>query len=1192
MRDDSAARVSLRGTSLVEAGAGTGKTYKIVELYVRFLLERRLRVPEILVVTYTVAATAELRGRIRRQLAELAESLESVDDRRCIQEALHAFDQAAIFTIHGFCQRALQEHAFESGRGFEAELVSDDGPLLAEVAQDFWSRELYAAPRFQVEYATSSSARMRPRRLASLAAQFAARPDAELRPPRSDPPPDLVRLEKEWQAAFGRVAPAWAADGEEVLELLAEAAESGVLNKRSYSPEKVRGSWRAAMDEEMRVGRPGMARRFTAFRRLAKSGLVVNKDRVAPDHSFLETCQQLVEADTAVEQGLEQWAANFRHDFVAYASAELASRKQEREILFFDDLLHGLRDALVGARGERFAEAIRRRHPVALIDEFQDTDPVQYEIFQRVWHGGSEQALVLIGDPKQAIYAFRGADILAYLEARTDAGEAVHPLSCNWRADPALVDALNAVFGSSSDPFASEAIPYPDAQAREGAKDVLTGERIQSGLRILWQSPPAGQTEIARARDGGDLSAGVAAEVAGLLSSEHSIDGRRLVAGDIAILTRTNRQARRLQECLRAHAVVAVLQSEESVFATGEASELERVMRAMAEPENPVRVRSALATALLVREAGDLLALTLDEGGTEWDEWLLTFQECRRTWVERGFIQALRMLWMRRDVSARLLERADGERRVTNLLHLAELLQHTAVESRLGPQALLQWLVRRRREAEDDDATLAEDAQLRLESDAEAVQLVTVHRSKGLQYPVTICPFLWAGCRLWPGDPFTRFHDPTSGALVLDAARSEESRPHAIREMHEESLRLLYVALTRAEHHCSVVWGCFEDAGNSPLAHVLHPVAPGEPRPGERGDASRLKNRPKEVLQADLDRLVRRAPGRLVVEPWDPGTLPREGESVRADSRSPERELEHARERRTFPGTRRISSFSGLIATAPETEGGHDYDAVSSETPSALAGLDEVSERIALADFPAGAMPGILIHEIFEKVDFAELDELSTQVADALSRRGFAASWREPLSRALRDVLAVPLDVAKPMSHLGALSRADRIDEMEFMLPVSASRGGLTAQALGRAFADHATTPWVRSYAERARALGFATLAGHLRGFIDLVARHDGSFAVVDYKSNRLGPLTADYAPEALEAEMVEHDYVLQYHLYLVALHRYLTLRMPGYDYDVHVAGARYLFVRGMSEANPPGWGIVSERPPRALIEALSEALE
>lgn len=1194
-----AQQVALEGTSLVEAGAGTGKTYTIVELYVRFLLERRLRVPQILVVTYTVAATAELRGRVRRRLVALAGSLAPGADLECVEEALRSFDQAAIFTIHGFCQRALQEHAFESGRSFDCELVSDQRALLEEVAQDFWARQLYAAPRFLVEYASSSASRARPSRLAELADRIASRPDIELRPPRR-PAPDLQVLEKEWRRAFEPVARAWQADGPDVLEMLATGAEEGHLHRGRYRPETVRVRWHIALDEELRGGRPGIGRRFSSFPLLGTSGMVPKKGHAPPVHPFFDLCDELVRADADLEKALGDWVASFRHDFVAYARAELARRKDEREILFFDDLLQGLRDALVQEGGERVAEAIRRRHPVALIDEFQDTDPIQYEIFRRVWHARRENALVLIGDPKQAIYAFRGADVQAYLDARSDAGGEVHGLRRNRRADPALVAAINALFASPPVPFARPEIPYHPAEAREGARDALTGERIRSGLRILWTSPPEGEGEVPTARDGGDLSHHVAGEVARLLGTEHLLGGRRLRARDIAVLTRTNRQARSVQAALRQYGVVGVLQSEESVFATDEASELERVMRAMAEPENPSRLRAALATTLLGRDAGDLLAVLADEEGALWDGWVLSLRDCRQIWVERSFVQALRRLWVERDVSARLLARPDGERRVTNLLHLGELLHRASVENRLGPQALLYWFARRRREAEGMSSTLAEDAQLRLESDAEAVQLLTVHRSKGLQYPVTICPFLWDGSLL-RNDSFLRFHDPVSGELVLDAESAGEGKPQALKEAHEESLRLLYVALTRAKHHCSIVWGRFKNAGTSPLAHLLHPPAPGEPVPGQskKNPASRLKDRSEAELRDDIDRVVRAAAGSIVVEAWEPDAVPVPEVPAVLREVSPAN-LASASAGRRFPNLWRLSSFSGLVSGAPEADAAEvarDYDARMGDSSEPAETASEASDRIVLADFPAGAMPGILIHEILEKLDFADVagadvDGLPALVASELGRRGFAPRWCEPLVRGLTDVLSVPLDSEAPSSHLGALARSDRIDEMEFMLPVAARDRALSPDALGRAFAEHAEAPWVRQYAARATALGFPALAGHLRGFIDLVGRRDGRFFIIDYKSNRLGASVSDYRPEALQEAMLEHDYVLQYHLYLVALHRHLSLRLPGYEYEEHVAGAWYLFVRGMSSSHPPGWGMVRDRPPRALIEALSELFE
>jgi len=1197
--------VALVGTSLVEAGAGTGKTHTIVDLYERLLLERELSVSQILVVTYTVAATAELRDRIRRRLAAGAEREGELAER--YRQAIRDFDRAAIVSIHGFCQRALRQHAFESGSGFESELLADGSALLEEVAQDFWSERLHDAPRYQIAYAEHVG--LLPSRLTELAARLGARPDARLLPARPEPP-DLDRPLAELRDAHARAAAMWRSCGDEVIDLLEDAAEREILYKSSYKQPTIRNVWRIAMHELMLRDEPGLQRRFAQLVRLSRSGLLVKKGFAPPDHPFFDVCDDLVRADDRLDAALADWAAGLMHDFADYARRELLRRKQQRDVLFFDDLLQDLRDALAADGGEALAAALRSRHPVALIDEFQDTDPIQYEIFRRVWHEAPEDcepavALMLIGDPKQAIYAFRGADVLAYLEARGDAGEQVHGLRRNYRADPGLVAALNAFFGSREAPFARPEISYEPVDPKTEARDVLRGPRIATGLRFLLADPNEVDESVTSGREGGPLVRAVAAEVARILAEPHEKGGERLAAGDLAVLTRTNRQARGVQTALREHGVVSVLQSEESVFATVEARDFERVMRAVAEPERPARLKAAVATPLLGGFAEDLQKLEGDESGAGWDDWTLRLRAARQVWAERGFLQAFRYLWVESQAGPRLLARPGGERRVTNWLHVAELLQQASLEERLGPQALLYWLGRRRLEAEQSTSALAEDAQLRLESDARAVQLLTVHRSKGLEFPVTICPFLWDGLRVHSGEVAWRSHDPLTRDLVLeftgfsrtesDGDRRKRRQP-AEREAHEENLRLLYVALTRAKHHCSVVWGAFKGAEHSPLAHFVNAKGP-----------DKLKDWTPRHVRAGLDAIAARAPEHIRVEPWSllPSDVPRPAPEL---SEVPAGPLSARHAKRRYGVGWRVSSFSGPVAGAPSAgapalfdrldaaaEEGRDYDRVDGDA--------EAPERrpggVRLADFPAGAMPGILIHEIFERIDFVPAADphgpaLGPVVARQLDRRGFEPHWQPALEGAVRDVLAVPLVPGDPESRLARVPRSDRVDEMEFVLPVATRAEGatpLTAAALGRAFAEHAVAPGVRDYAERAASLGFPALSGSLRGFIDLVFRRGERWSIVDYKSNRLGAEREDYAPEALEDAMREHDYVLQYHLYLVALHRHLAVRLPGYDYDRHVEGAFYLFVRGMSPAHPPGWGVFRDRPPRALIEALSECL-
>ena len=1005
------------------------------------------------------------------------------------------------------------------------------------------------------------------------------------------------------------------------------------------------------MDGLMAEPVPGLERRWDKVSRFGRADLEALRkrpDQPLPDHPFFDRCDELLALDRQLVAGLDGACLALEYDFIDYARREIARRKRERHALFFDDLLLGLRDALAGEAGDALAGALRGRHPVALIDEFQDTDPIQYEIFRRVWHrdggregvGPEDPLLCLIGDPKQAIYAFRGADVLAYLDAQRDAGDDVHSLDRNYRSDPGLVEALNAAFGAHPNPFANERIRFEPIEPAL-ARDRLAGDGIRSGLRVLFVGrEPGGRSLVA----GGlrpSLERSIASEVARLLASDLRIDDRPLAPGDVAVLTRTNAQARDVQTALREQGIVSVLQSEESVFGTDEAAELERVMRAMAEPEDPARVRAAIATTLLSTGADDLPGLAADDGESlaseSWESWCAGFRDARRAWIHQGFVQALRLLWTGRAVGVRLLTRSDGERRVTNLLHLAELLQQAALEGRFGPLALIHWFSRRRRGAREPGRFAGEEAQLRLESDAEAVQLVTVHRSKGLQYPITLCPFLWDGTLL-RRSALRVFHDPVTSRLTLDLrpggsfdggdesedefeeTATSESERLASQEIFAENMRLLYVALTRARHHCSLVWGAFRKAGTSPLGQLLDPAPEA---PGHGGDLSlpepkRFDARTDDEMLEALERLAEAAGGTITIQPLDRTAGPA-AVSLRGRSPGEAAALVSRHARRRFSGAWRVSSFSGLIASAPDEEGhaagvridpeseeGRDYDArlAGEAAPDARSERLPAEERIRLADFPAGVVPGILIHEIFERIDFEAATspapdlacELDAVVADRLARRGLGAQWRQPLADAVRDVLEVPLDPAEQGSRLGRLSRRDRIDEMAFMLPVAAARTGeggerLTPAALARVFERHATSALTRRYGERAARLGFPALEGYLRGFVDLVFRREGRFHVVDYKSNWLGASPDDYEPEALARSMLEHDYVLQYHLYLVALHRHLRQRLPRYDYDRHVGGACYLFVRGMSPLHPAGRGVFHDRPPRALIEALEELL-
>lgn len=1203
--------VALDGTTLIEASAGTGKTYTLTTLYVRLLLERALQPSEILVVTYTNAATAELRGRIRRRVHEALAALDGDEavadetlravlqqrqargtveaDRRALTAALCAFDETAIFTIHGFCQRMLQEHAFESGVPFDAQLVTDQAPLRDEVVRDFWAREIYTAPELFVRYLQQK--RMTPATLTRLAQTTVAHPGMPVLPEHVatvDAPLDA------WRDAHARVAALWRQGRDEILQLL---TESGALKGNIYSPGTIRKTWAPQMDEAVTAG---MAARFARFDKFTSQSLAqaTKKNCVTPTHPFFQACDSLSERDAALQSAFANRVLRLQLDLVRYARREVPYRNQRANTQSFDDLLQRLDAALAGPGGATLAARIRGRFRAALIDEFQDTDPIQYDVFRRVYHG-TDGTLCLIGDPKQAIYAFRGADVFTYMDARRDAGGSAYTLATNRRSGPRLVEAVNTLFKRARSPFVFADIEFFPVQAAPDAAEALGGAAAgQAPLQILLAQPRDGKRTIGKTVGTVDVTRAVAAEIVRLVNGGATIttlhETRGIAPGELAVLCRTNAQASGMQEVLRALHVPSVLHGDASVFDTSEAAELERVLHALADPRDAGRVRAALATTMLGLSGNDLFDLQTNE--PEWDTWLRRFQSWHDVWEHHGFVPAFRRLLDEQGVQRRLLALTDGERRMTNLLHLGELLQTALSEAQRGPLALVEWLNLLRRDTTARADLGAEAAQIRLESDDRAVQLVTIHKSKGLEYPIVFCPYLWDGTLLHEDDKqLVRFHDrQNDNRLTLDIGSTARAAHLglATEEALAENLRLLYVALTRAKHRCCVVWGLFNEVETSALGYLLH-----QPPKLARGAdlatavAERIKGFDTDGMRADLDRLVTASKGTIAVadlnyergERLTPSGQPHETLQCRAPTRS------------LHPGWR-ISSFSGLAArggVSRAAEEGLDHDELTEDDAvDAPAGEPRDTAPIVLHAFPPGVRSGLLIHEVFQHLDFQQDDPgaLRAALTETLRRNGFETEWVDALGRAVTNVIDTPLDGQLRLRDI-LVSR--RLNELEFVFPVAndATESMLTGARLAEVFSRHGAAPLPADYAERVRHLGFAPLAGYLRGFVDLAFEHAGRWYVVDYKSNLLGLRPADYRPSRLVDAMVQHHYFLQYHLYTVALHRHLAMRLPDYDYDQHFGGVYYLFLRGMSPEYRPGCGVFRDRPGRALIEGLSAVL-
>ncbi|HCC55282.1 MAG TPA: exodeoxyribonuclease V subunit beta [Desulfobulbaceae bacterium] len=1198
------------GVQLIEASAGTGKTYSITSLYLRLLLERRLTVEQILVVTFTEAATAELHERIRTRLRLatqafqdqhggddpflcqlIARSLDLEADRRLLARAISDIDKAAVSTIHGFAHRVLQQHALETGLLFDLELTGATETLVREISDDYWSGFFYA-----LDYRLASLIRqgVSPVHLRALTQEAIRHGDFAIVGEISAAAeiPDLM---VEYCRLYAEARACW----QEQREALAQYFTQAEGLTASFKKQLAQGLLTRLADffvqtEPRAFALPGQAELLAADNIFQPDGKVFTatalKKGVRQDNPFFRPWGALVATAEALAK---RGQALFLAGAARAIRGELPKRLLAGQQQSFDELLTGLDRALQGGKGtgEQFAQRIRNRFPVALIDEFQDTDPIQYRIFRTIYRGDGDEALFLIGDPKQAIYAFRGADIYAYLEAAGQAESEKHTMGTNWRADRKMVAALNSLYGALAQPFVDSRIGYALVAARPDAED-------------LWHSPSLGSEPLQFLTlpeglcpsKGGRLVKNqllplipdlVAGDIVGLLSGDGKIGNRAVRAGDIAVLVRTNTQAAEIQAALRGRGINAVLQSKASVWASPEAQEVLRLLAAVAEPGNEQLLRKALATEMLGFTAQDLERLNQMEAELHGLMGQFAFWQGR--WEKNGVMRMLMAAWQEHGVAGRLLLLlVDGERRLTNLRHLAELLQEAESRNHLSPVMLVDWL----------SQTLAanesgEEAELRLESDEDAVQLVTIHRSKGLEYPLVYCPYLFMGGGGAGKQPFVSLHDPEDdwqGKIVLFP--DEQARSLAAGERFAEELRLAYVALTRARHGCFVFWAPVYGYDASALAWLLHGD---QASAGEPGNPEALPLDLKGcTAQELLDRLMDRASAgegwqvrQVQMVPGSTGEATRLIAPVPLVCRTPMRKLAQVW---------RIGSFSHLIAQSghdpgerePEVEGaGLEEEAGPSEmlmpTPSA--------SLIPLAQFPKGPLAGNFFHTIFEKASFPQENptQLREQVREQLRFYGYAELWLAPVCRAFAEVFKTPLRATEPFC-LGDIGNTQRLNEMPFTFPLGAGLGedaSLSAELLARPFIDHPLGIPL-GYAEALRFLRFIPLRGFLKGFIDLVCVCGGKWYLFDYKSNHLGDSREDYTRNKLPAAMAGHHYFLQYHIYTVALHRYLTCRLPGYEYERDFGGVFYLFMKGMHPDSGPEFGVFADLPPLARIEQLS----
>ena len=1170
----------LHGQRLIEASAGTGKTFTITGLYLRLLLGHGLLhekadpgfsgplgVERILVVTFTEAATQELRARIRSRIhdARLAFSRGESQDpfiaslllqvphhqqaEQILLRAERQMDEAAIYTIHGFCQRMLTQNAFESGSLFHQEFMTDESLLRERAVADFWRRDCYPLPK----------------PLAAMVRSYWASPSEllkEIEPYLFGPlvkilaqeiPDNFVDLHEQNLARICDLKKRWCAASTE-LETLISA--SGV-DKRSYSKTSLPkwldeiAAWAAA--STFHYDLPKNLFRFSAQILSEKT-----KKGAAPVHPVFDAISSLLLTPPTLKDALTAKA-------IVEVRYLLSNEKKRFGWLSFDDLLSQLSHALEKDTSGILSSRIRTLYPVAMIDEFQDTDPQQYHIFSEIYPPDSDSGLFMIGDPKQAIYAFRGADIFTYIHARRQVLDHYN-LDTNWRSSASMVEAVNRLFSFAKAPFIyDDDIPfYPVFPAPNADKKHWIQENKPQPALTFWlddldasgegalQSKSDYENKMADACaiSVRDVLNGAMQEGAFLFDGEKK---KPIEAGDIAVLVRTGKEAEKVKKALVKQGIASVyLSNRNSVFTSILAGDVQRLLCAVLVPESERTLKAALGSTLFSLSAQEMDALNHEEA--LWEKAVVEFSNYQTVWFSRGVLPMLHQLIARRALAERLLAQEEGERLLTDLLHLGELLQEASQELE-SHHALLRWLA----EHIDKPNGNAKEQQVRLESERDLVQIVTIHKSKGLEYNLVYLPF---PCTFRSTkQPF--YHDEDQvPTLVLSCP--EPAILKAEKERLAEDLRLIYVAITRAVYGCFIGLGPIKDGMKSKgdsgvhLSGLGYLIQGGEPCDG------------KGLYRALLALIENQAQMRICPPPvLNEGTLmlkPQDNSALSA-------QVFRGYIRRDW----RLTSYSHLIKQ------GHSASLLSLPAFDVDAANDKPQENELTAasfssifQFPRGARPGTFLHTLFESVDFSTdffSDEVEKIILRLLALENYDAAWLPVLQTLLATVLSVSLNDEN--LRLSSLSYAERLTEMEFMLPIE----GLSCVSVNRLIQR------LDPLSARAGNLDFDTVRGMLKGFIDLVFCWEGRYFILDWKSNYLGDTPSDHTGQAIENAMIEHRYDFQYQIYSLALHRFLRLRIPDYSYSRHFGGVYYLFIRGMEKETQHG--IFFTQPDTALIEGL-----
>jgi exodeoxyribonuclease V beta subunit len=1185
----------LTGASLIEASAGTGKTYTIVNLYIRLLLGHGcspLGVEQILVVTFTNAATGELKERIRQRLRQtyldfFAQHSQDLFIQQLIQQsdnieldcqrlalASKQMDEAAVYTIHGFCHKALTEHAFESGAMYEQSFILDESEWLKLAAEDYWRKHVVTLPEQPLQlllthWATPNAMLKDIGRLLSQHAK----------PYESIDIDSAINSVNKYVEQVSRVKQWWLSN--DVSQQLSKANLNGRA-KLGKLP-TLQDMQAFCKSDLLQIDFDKTGWLLYSPEQITKAAKKGSSDLSHLDFSQFEQLQSLL---LRCQQNL---TLAFSQHAMSVVAANLASHKQMLHLLSPDDLLAGLqralnRPAVNTNNSNALANTIRQTYPAALIDEFQDTDPVQFEVFQGIYGVAdpeqSKVCWIMIGDPKQAIYAFRGADIFTYIKAKEWVDSQRHfTLATNWRSAPKLVNAINQLFENSRKGFLFEqSIPfYPVQAGRDFAGLTVNGQAVNS---LDFQHLCSDKNETISASDASaQLAIATANQISHWLqlakTDQAQIQNRAITAADCCVLVRNRNEAQIIKNALSAVKVASVFLARKSVFATQIAVDVFRLLKALSQPTDERLLKAALMSELFTFNAQQLDNLFNEE--TRWQDVLEMRFYWHQTWQKHGLIRAVNQVLQHFEVEKGLIKhQTDGLRRVTDLRHITELLQQQSLQL-VGEAQLIHWFESCLLEPDHN----SDNQQIRLESDANLVQIITLHSSKGLEFPLVFIPFASS----YKNAQQALYHNDQQ-QLEVDFLVQDANLQKADFERLAEDIRLLYVAITRAVFYCSIgVWNIslgkskkMSGFGQTALGCLLMSAKDVAEMDPEQNITDQHISERIQSLATKCD-LSYRSFTQVVSET--------SAEFANQNSDSQQKQLKAKQLAKPVGRAWRLTSYSAISSQqvhldmpSPGQDEGQDQ-VLNLAQNDELTQSDKHSEQeFTPFSFERGANAGSFLHGVLENIDLQKPEELPEVITQQSTWFGIDEQWHGCLQNWLTDVLLAPFNskTNKQSANLSLsqLSVNQVKVEMEFHMPLHKVQVKDFNRIINMYFKQHA------------RDYQFEQLNGMIKGFIDLMFEYEGKFYVADYKSNHLGDGYDNYHYAAMEEAMTGHDYHLQAILYTLALHRWLKHKLVNYDYHTHIGGAYYLFIRGMSQT-VPGNGVYFILPERSMIEELDD---